>query len=295
VADAYFAWADARAHLDLINQLATRHRREHALLKARFDLGLDAARPAIEAQKQLDLDEDQMRALEYLDRSSRFRLAALIGADPDHVGEVPTPRLDGRLVDLPAALPLDWLSRRPDVAALRARVEAAADLSQAARADFYPNIDLRLMLGLETLDLGKLLQAGSLTGSLGPALHLPLFNTATLTARLNQREAEYAASVAAYNRVVLEGASEAADAYALEHSLAQRAQAQARAAQQARTTFDLARHREELGLTTPLDALAADAAVLERQQGESTIRAARLRARVQLYKALGGGPAISKE
>jgi NodT family efflux transporter outer membrane factor (OMF) lipoprotein len=295
VADAYFAWADTQARLGLINELTTRHRREYTLLKARFDLGLDAAQPVIEAQQQLDLDEDQMRALEYLDRSSRYRLAALIGADPDHAGELPSPRLDGRLADLPAALPLDWLSRRPDVTALRARVEAAADLSLSARADFYPNIDLRLMVGLETLDIGKLLHAGSLTGSLGPAVHLPLFNTATLTARLNQREAEYAAAVAAYNRVVLDGAGEAADAYALEGSLAQRAQAQARATREARNTFDLARHRLELGFATPLETLAADAAVLERQQGENAIRAARLRARVQLFKALGGGLSISKE
>ena len=34
---------------------------------------------------------------------------------------------------------------------------AAADRSAAAKADFYPNLDLRMMVGLDTLDLGKLL------------------------------------------------------------------------------------------------------------------------------------------
>jgi outer membrane protein, multidrug efflux system len=288
VADAWFAWAGTRDRLALVRELAARHRREHDLLKARFDLGLDAAQPEIDARRKLDLDEDALRALEYLDRSGRYRLAALVGSDPDHAATLPAPSLDARLADVPATLPLDWLARRPDVAALRARIEAAADLSRAAKADFYPNIDLRLMIGLETLELGKLLQAGSLSASLGPAIHLPLFNTNTLTARLNQREADYAAAVAAYNRVVIDAAAEAADGYALLVSLEQRARALQSATGAARETLALARKRDQLGLAAPLDALEADAAVLERQLGESDLRAARLRARVRLFQTLGG-------
>ncbi len=295
VADAWFAWAGTRARLALARELAERHRSEYTLLKARFDLGLDAAPAHIDARRKLDLDDDQIRALEYLDRAGRYRLAALVGSDPDHAAALPTPSLDARLADLPATLPLDWLARRPDVATLRARSEAAADLSRAARADFYPNVDLRLMLGLETLDLGKLLQAGSVSASLGPAIHLPLFTSHTLGARLKQREADYAAAVAAYNRVVVDAAGEAADGYALLASLEQRAGALQHATANARATLVLAQKRDQLGLATPLDALEADAAVLERQLGESELRAARLRARVRLFQTLGGAPMNTKE
>ena len=287
VADAYFSWGLVQASLANSRALQARHRGEHRLLKARFDLGLDPALPRIESQKILELDEDALRALEYLDRSGRYRLSALIGSDPDHAGDLPAPRLDGQLALLPATLPLDWLGQRPDVAALRARVEAASDLAQAARADFYPNIDLRLVVGLETLDLSRLLQAGSLSSSIGPAVHLPLFNVSTLTVRLKQRETEYAAAVAAYNRAVLDAAREVADAYALLGNLAQRAQAQARATQAARNALSLARQRHELGLSTPLDALVAEATLLQRQDSETEIHATRLRACVSLFKALG--------
>jgi NodT family efflux transporter outer membrane factor (OMF) lipoprotein len=288
VADAYFATADVEARLGVARAMAQDHRKEHDLLKARFDLGLDSAQPLIDARQKLDLDEDRVRGLEYLARSLRYRLSALIGADPDHAANLPTPALDTRLPPLPIRMPLDWLARRPDVAALRSQVEAASDRSAAARADFYPNLDLRMMVGLETLDLAKLFQANSLSASIGPALHLPIFNGQTLRAKLAMREADYAETVAAYNRTILEAARQAADAYALIASLDRRSQAQRQALQETERTRALAVRRQKLGLTSPLDALEADGAMLDQRMNDIAIQAARLRARVALFNALGG-------
>jgi multidrug efflux system outer membrane protein len=288
VADAYFASADVAARLAVARELELGHRKELDLLKARFDLGLDSALPLIDARKKLDLDEDLIRRLAYQDRSLRYRMSALIGSDPDHAADLSTHGLNAHLPSLPANLPLDWLARRPDVAALRSRVEAAADLSAAARADFYPNLDLRLMVGLETLDLSTLFHAGSLSASIGPALHLPIFNGQTLRAKLGMREADYASAVAAYNRTILEAARQAADAYALTTSLEHRNQAQRQALQETEQTRTLVAQRQKLGLAAPLDALESDNAVLGQRMNAIATQADRLRARVALFKALGG-------
>ncbi len=288
VADVYFASADVETRLEVARALANDHRKERELLRARYDLGLDSAQPLIDARRKLDLDEDRIHSLDYLARSLRYRMSALIGADPDHAAALPMPTLDARLPPLPNNLPLDWLARRPDVAALRSGVEAAFDRSAAARADFYPNLDLRMMVGLETLDLAKLFQANSLSASIGPALHLPIFNARTLRAKLGMREADYAAAVAAYNGTILEAACQAADAYALIASLDHRSQAQQQALQETERTRALAEQRNTLGLAGPLDALEADSAMLGQRMTNIEIRAARLRARVALFKALGG-------
>lgn len=292
VADTYFAWADVHDQLTVARELEQRHRQEHDLLQARFKLGLDSAQPLIDARKKLDLDSDDIQALVYLDRSLSYRMSALIGSDPDHAALLPTPSLKAQTPALPGSMPLGWLALRPDIAALRARVEAAADQSDAAKADFYPNLDLRMMVGLETLDLSKLLQAGSLQASIGPSLHLPIFNTHTLRAKLGMREADYAAAVAAYNRAILDAARQAADAYALVASLEQRNQAQQRAMAESRRTYALAEQRQRLGLAAPLDALEADSALLGQQMSDIETQASRLRARVALFKALGGDATI---
>lgn len=288
VSDAYFAGAGVEARLAAARALEQVHRRARDLLKARFDLGLDSALPLIDARQKLDLDEDRIHGLEYQARSLRYRMSALVGAGPDHAADLPAPVLDTRLPPLPARMPLDWLSRRPDVAAWRSRVEAASDQSAAARTDFYPNLDLRMMVGLETLDLAKLFQGGSLSASIGPALHLPIFNGQTLRAKLAMREADYAATVAAYNRTILDAARQAADAYALIASLEQRSQAQQQALRETEQTRTLATQRQMLGLAGPLDALEADSAVLGQRMNDIEIQSARLRARVALFKALGG-------
>jgi multidrug efflux system outer membrane protein len=288
VADAYFAWADVHARLAFARDLEQRRHTEKDLLKSRFDLGLDSAQPLIDARKKLDLDQDRVQGLEYLDHAARYRLSALVGSDPDHAAELPMPSLKAKLPPLPSTLPLGWLALRPDVAALRDRVEAAADQSAAAKADFYPNLDLRMMIGLETLDLGKLLRAGSLSASVGPAIHLPIFNTNTLRAKLGMREADYASAVAAYNRAILEAARQAADSYSLIASLEGRSQSQQQALKATEQTFALTEQRQKLGLAGPLDALEADSAVLGQRMNDIETQTARLRARVALYKALGG-------
>ena len=296
VADAYFAWAESSEELALARTIENRHQREFELARSRFKLGLDGVAPVHEARQKLDLDADRVHGLSYLDRAYRFRLATLLGLDPDHAADLPESRLQGEnLPALPGSLPLDALSSRPDVAAWRALVEAADAQTAAARADFYPNIDLKAAIGLESLDLGKLLRAGSLTLAVGPAIHLPLLNTHTLQARLGIREADFSAAVGEYNHTILEAARQVADRYALNASLDQRAQAQRAALGELSATRALADKRLALGLTRPLDVLEAELAVLEQQINTTQVRAAQLRARVALAEALGGSTRDHKE
>lgn len=290
VADAYFAWAGVATRLQLAREQANRRRQILELLERRHTLGLDGNQPALEARRALELDEDLVRQLEYLDQAWRYRLGALTGQDPDHAAGLATPTLDDRLPPLPGSLPLDWLARRPDIAALGRRIEAASERSNAARAEFYPNLDLRLMVGVESLDLDKLLRAGSIVGSLGPALHLPLFNTRTLQARLGLNEAEYAGAIAAYNSAILDAARQSADAYALVASLEQRSVLQRSALGKAEQLRTLAARRQALGLSTPLETLESEIALLAQRISDSETRASRLRARVTLFHAVGGNP-----
>src|SRR5256885_1602622 len=92
----------------------------------------------------------------------------------------------------PTAPPRASCSRRPDVAAARARVEAAAARIGAAKADFYPNINLNAFLGFDALTLHglDLFSAGSRTAGVGPAIHLPVFEAGRLQAGLRGRYGE---------------------------------------------------------------------------------------------------------
>jgi outer membrane protein, multidrug efflux system len=287
VADAYFALADATARLDMACESAQKRAITLRLLKVRLAQGLDAADRARRAEAALAQDDDLCSRMNYEARSTRYRLVALLGEGPDAVATLPAAKLDTPLA-LPAALPLDWLAARPDVAAQRRRIEAEAARSDAARADFYPNVDITLLAGLQSIELAKWLQRDSFNGSFGSALHIPLFSTRTLQARLGLREAEYAAAVGDYNRTVLEATRQVADGYALTASLAQRGAAQAEALAATERAEALVATRKQRGLTDQLELLNNGIAVLAARQADSQLRAARLRATVALAQALGG-------
>jgi hypothetical protein len=88
-----------------------------------------------------------------------------------------------------AARPLgaDLLGRRADLVAQRWRVEAALRDVDVARAQFYPNVNLVAFVGLSSLGLDKLLNAGARTWGAGPALRLPVFDGGRLRAQLAAR------------------------------------------------------------------------------------------------------------
>ena len=71
--------------------------------------------------------------------------------------------------------------------AARERVEAAASRVKVARAGFFPSINLRALIGLQALGLGNLVDSGSLFGSVGPAISLPIFQGGALKAQLSGR------------------------------------------------------------------------------------------------------------
>jgi outer membrane protein, multidrug efflux system len=287
VADAYFTLADATARAAMACESAEQRRQALRLLNVRLARGLDAADRVRHAESALAQDNDQCLLLDYQARAARYRLAALLGEGPDAATTLPLANLDDPL-PLPTALPLDWLAARPDVAAQRHRAEAEAARNDAVRAEFYPNIDLTLLAGLQSIEFAKWLERGSFNGSFGAAIHIPLFNTRTLQAKLGLAEAAYAAAVADYNRTVLDATRQAADNYALSVSLAQRVTLLGDALASAERAASLAETRKQRGLSSQLELLDNRIAVLAIRQADVQLRAARLRATVALAQALGG-------
>ena len=294
VVDGYFALANAIAQESLALQQAEKRKVRLALERSRYERGLISPYAVREAEQSLARSEDALQRCHYEIRSARYRLAAAAGLGPGQAAELPPARLP-EPVALPDALPLDWLARRPDVAAQRLRVDAAADMTDAARADFYPNINVMLLAGVDSRSAADLFSRSSATGSYGAAIHLPIFNVRSVQNRLRTREAEYAAAVGDYNRTVIEAARQAADSHAALATLIERSEFQRRAVDAAADAEALSASRFRNGLASRGDTLGAEISVLAQRQSELETRTARLRATVALYQAIGGGWTTEKE
>jgi len=190
---------------------------------------------------------------------------------------------------LPQALPADLLARRPDLLAARARVAAAAAGREVARADFYPNIDLVGLAGLQAIGLDRLFTSRAATAGAGAALHLPIFDGGTLRAAHAGASARLDEAIADYNQAVLAAVREAADALARIDGLGSALAAQRSAREELATLHRLEEQRLAAGLASRLPVIEAGLRLLAARQETLDLEAARLAARVQLLVAIGGG------
>lgn len=217
-------------------------------------------------------------------------LAALAGRGADYYATIAPPALalDGAL-PLPTALPADLLGRRPDILAAQARIDAAAAGRRVARADFYPNVDLKAFIGGQALGLGALFTGGALAYGGGPAIHLPIFEGGRLKAGYRSATAQIDVAIADYNDLVVQAVKQAADALsAIRTSQADAAQ-QGRALAALQDTVRLDTIRLRTGLGSRLDILESDDRLLQARQAQVNIAADGAVRRVQLLVALGGG------
>jgi NodT family efflux transporter outer membrane factor (OMF) lipoprotein len=220
----------------------------------------------------------------------RNQIAALIGAGPDRGLDIAPPALDvPPQSGLPAGVTTDLIGRRPDIAAARERVEAAASRIKVARADFFPAIRLNALIGLQSLGLDALFEKDSSFGSAGPAISLPIFHGGALKGRYTAARGTYDEAVADYDRTVLAAYQQVADAVTGQRLVGQRL-GDARAALTAsEEAYKIARLRYEGGLSNYLEVLTVEDRLLQARLAVAALDAEARSLDIGLIRALGGG------
>jgi NodT family efflux transporter outer membrane factor (OMF) lipoprotein len=261
-----------------------------ALTEQRVRAGLDTQVEVETARGGVAQAESELAQLtEQLDLV-RNQLAALAGAGPGRGAELREPALAlGALPAVPDTLPAELVARRPDVAARRALVTAAGAEVRAARAQFYPNVNLAAFAGFQSIELGNLVGGGTRVWGVAPAVNLPLFDGGQLRGNLRARDADYAAAVAAYDDAVLGAFREVADAVGSLRALDREQAASHAALASLERAYELAMLRYRSGLANFLTVLVAQDRVLAQRRATVELDSRRAELAVNLYRALGGG------
>lgn len=221
---------------------------------------------------------------------TRNRIAALLGAGPDRGLAIERPRIGSlKAFGLPADLKADLIGRRPDVTAARLRAEASTHRIKEAKAQFYPDINLAAYFGQQSLGLDLFTKGGSSIGSIGPALRLPIFDGGQLRANYRGAAADRDAAVASYNAALTQALKDVADAAVSTRALDARLSESRKAYEASRNAHDIALQRYRGGLSTYLDVLAAEDAMIANQRTVADLQTRAFTLDVALVRALGGG------
>ncbi|WP_118179665.1 efflux transporter outer membrane subunit [Paraburkholderia phosphatilytica] len=308
----YLATAQARkaAQLSLVSQVADQYltvlayddllkvtedtlktaQDSYRITKLQFDTGTGTELDLRQAQTVVEQATANQQAQARLRAQAENALVLLIG-EPLPADLKPGLPLNDQniLTDVPAGLPSDLLTRRPDIMEAEEQLLAANANIGAARAAFFPKISLTGTFGTESPTLGGLFKAGSAAWSFAPSITAPIFEGGTNIANLDLAHVEKKVQIAQYEKAIQTAFREVADGLAARGTYDQQIDALARDTQAEQRRLDLSELRYKNGVDSYLTVLTAQTDLYTAQQTLINARLARLTNLVDLYQYLGGG------
>lgn len=289
-AKAWFAASEARLQLALAEETLASRVKTRERIRRRYEMGTRGAldlRLAISNESRAEASLAARRR--QLDAAER-RLQLLLSEYPRRPEnglagtELPEPP-----VGLPALLPSELITRRPDLAAFDRRLAAAGFNVQQARAALYPRLSLTGSTGRLSSDVEDLLDSDFSVWNLAASLLQPVFQGGRLRAGVDLAEARHRELAERYAQAVLNALAEVELALVAERTLAEEVAALETSVEQSRAAQRLAEDRYAAGLVDFLTVLESQREATVAQIALLSVQRQRLDARIDLHLALGGG------
>lgn len=295
--------------LSLVSEVAT------AYLELReLDMELDIARRTLESRKaSLDLVSKRLlggvaNKLEYAQSASA--LAQTEAAIPEIerqifqkenqisflLGRPPGPIPRGTALEatplppsIPAGIPSALLERRPDVLQSEAALHAASAEIGVAKANYFPQLSLTGALGMQSTELGTLLESPSFVWNVGAGLFGPIFQGGQIRRRNEAAWARWEQAKAEYEKSATAAFGDVANSLDAYDKFGKVQQAQFRNVTELHDAERLALMRYNGGVSSYLEVLDAQRQLFQGEIQHSQAMLNHYLAVVSLYRALGGG------
>jgi NodT family efflux transporter outer membrane factor (OMF) lipoprotein len=287
----YFGLRAADAQEKLLDDTVKAYQSAVQLTQDRFEGGAAPQSDLAEARTQLDQARVQRTDIDVERTQFEHAIAVLIGKPPAELTLPPLPLVQASQVipDIPGAMPVALLERRPDIAADERRMASANEQIGIAQAAFYPTLSLSAIAGFQGTSAANWFNWPSRFWAVGPGLSQTLFDAGRRRATKNITVNQYDATVADYRQTVLTAFQQVEDNLAALRVLETEARQQREATASAEQSLDLFQTRYEGGVDTYLQVVTWQTAALNNQRNDLDILQRRMDASVLLIKALGGG------
>lgn len=290
VAGAWLSLAADRERQALARNTYETRQKSYDLTRRSFEAGAVSALDLHQSQTLLESARADVARFSTLVAQDENALALVAGA-PVPAELLPTTLTDhvSALAELPAGVPSDVLTRRPDIVQAERALRAAHASIGAARAAFFPSVSLTAAAGTASSTLGGLFDGGSGAWSFMPQIRIPIFETGRLQASLDVAEVQRDINVAQYEQAIQRAFREVADALAERASLTEQLDARRRLVEATAAGFRLSEARYQGGVDSYLGLLDAQRALYGAELDLIAVRLSEAANRVTLYKVLGGG------
>jgi NodT family efflux transporter outer membrane factor (OMF) lipoprotein len=284
----YFLMAAQDMQMKVLSDTIAAYEKNLQLTINRYNGGVASKSDITLAQTQLAGAQAQSTDMHIARELDEYAIAALTGRQPASLDIAPV-TIDAPPPPIPVGVPSQLLERRPDIAANERQVAAANASVGIAETAYYPTLTLSANPGLLSTTLVNLFSYASRTWSAGPSLSQTLFDFGRRGAALENAEAAYDSTVAAYRQTVLSAFQEVEDDLVTLRYLAEEAVQEHEAVVAAQQALALELERYRAGTDSYLNVITTQIIALGDQQTAITILQRRMSAAVDLVKAVGGG------
>lgn len=215
-------------------------------------------------------------------------MSILLGSAPQ---QITRGDLENQVINNPlnTGVPAQLLRNRPDVMAAEYNLMNAFELTNVARASFYPSLTLSATGGFQNIEIDKLFSVNSLFATIIGGLTQPIFNKRQIRTQYEVSQAQQEQAYLDFRLAIITASKEVSDAlYSYEAS-----KEKIEVNQKEFDAYDLATgYSQELldnGIGNYLEVLNAQENALSSSLNLVNAKYNQLQAIVDLYEALGGG------
>ncbi len=216
-------------------------------------------------------------------------LAILVGKQPEAVDVTSGTLADLAVPPVTPGMPSELLARRPDVAQAEAQLIAANANIAAARAAFFPTINLTADGGFASAALSTLFNPVSRVWSATAGVTQPIFEGGALVGQYQLNKGRYDELVADYHKAVISAFGNVEDALVSVQQTAEQLQRQQEAVATARHAYELTQAQFHAGTINILIVLGTETALFTAEDTLVQVKYSHLNSLVALFSALGGG------
>ena len=278
------AWLQQRLHM--AQDSLEYQQRVLQLVLVKQQAGSAAQLDVLSARQSLASQQASLYDYQQQLTETRNALAILLDGPPDEAFPLAGQLPERDLPDVPAGLPVQLLSRRPDLRAAELRLRETLANGDATRAAYYPDFSLTGSLGTSSTRLAQVLSNPLAT--LGAGLTLPFVQWRQMRLNTQISATDYQLAVVNFRQALYQALADVQNALSAHQQEQLQGQQLTMAAQLAGQSEQLYRLRYQAGSATLKDWL--DAQESQRQSAAALLENHynRLVNQVTLYQALGG-------
>jgi multidrug efflux system outer membrane protein len=286
---AYFQLLALDEELQIARNSTQAYQNTYDLFQDRFNLGVASKLETSRALGALGSARATIPQIQSAIVARENQISILLGRAPGPVARGNPMYAQPVAPTVPAGLPSALLERRPDLRRAEQELVAANARIGVAKAEFFPKLSLTALFGAASPELSALTGGGATVWAVAGMISGPLFNYGRTTGRYRASIAQWEQARLHYEQAVLGALREVSDTLTALGKLGEAETGQATAVKGLEDAVVHATDRYRQGLASYYEVLEAQQQLYPAQNTLAQIRANRLVAYVQLYKALGGG------